>query len=148
WGRLRRMGWGDTMLASEVVDATGDDRRDATWVRYELWVDKYAHQRNRDPKFQLRTFYGQLQAIYLITIPPSDVHPYLNAGTTTEIALGSITPAEITEDHPHGLDIHYYKTTRKTDIVDIASIYCLVARAKWKGKSAIFDRSGTLGRAI
>lgn len=33
WGRLKRMGAGDTMLACEIVRANAEDRRDATFVR-------------------------------------------------------------------------------------------------------------------
>lgn len=33
WGRLRRIDWGDTMLASETVDASAEDRPCAPYVR-------------------------------------------------------------------------------------------------------------------
>lgn len=33
WGRLKKTGAGDIMLASEVVKANMEDRRDATFVR-------------------------------------------------------------------------------------------------------------------
>ncbi|KAF6753847.1 hypothetical protein DFP72DRAFT_813657 [Ephemerocybe angulata] len=149
WGRLKKLGEGDTMLASNVVKKSGEDGRDATFVRYELYVDRNARFPNRAPDLELQTFYGQLQYIFVLKFP-TDPLPFVPPAIKIPavIGVGSIQQCRIIRDHPLGLDIHYYKTLYPTpEIVDIASIQCLVARTRWEKEIAIFDRSGDLARA-
>ncbi|KAJ2924111.1 hypothetical protein H1R20_g12985, partial [Candolleomyces eurysporus] len=143
WGKLRRLEGGDLMHASQVVSARADDRRDASYVRYDLWVDKHAHSKKRRPVFVYKHFYGQLQYLYRIQVPAV---PEFGLSEPEVVVLGSVKRCRITRSHGE-LDIHFYKDDAETDYVDIAAIQCLVGRVSWRNKWAIFDRSGMLGRA-
>ncbi|KAJ2924138.1 hypothetical protein H1R20_g12962, partial [Candolleomyces eurysporus] len=147
WGRLKRLGEGDTMLASEVVRQKSEDRRDATYVRYEQLVDRYANSRKRTPEFYLKTFYGQLKYIFVIKIPALEVDVLPELEEPTTIAFGAIQSCNVTRHHPD-LDIHYYRKMGPMDIVDIAYIQCLVGRVHWNNEWIIFDRSGPLARSV
>ncbi|KAF6747418.1 hypothetical protein DFP72DRAFT_821756 [Ephemerocybe angulata] len=149
WGRLRKLGGGDTMLASEMVQKTAEDKRDATFVRYELYTDRNARITNRDADYELCTYYGQLKYIFVLQVPSSlgleSLPPTLEVPKV--IALGAIQQCRILRHHPR-LDIHYYKVLEATpEVVDVAAIQCLVGRTQWQGEWAIFDRSGDLARA-
>ena len=55
------------------------------------------------------------------------------------------------EDQPaplRDLDIHFYTSLGRYEVVDIKSIQCLVGRVQDRGRWAIIDRSGALARAI
>ncbi|KAH6905723.1 hypothetical protein BKA70DRAFT_1225432 [Coprinopsis sp. MPI-PUGE-AT-0042] len=83
-------------LASKIAISQAEDRRDASWVRYDLQVDKYAHQRNREPVFEWKSFYGQLEYLYLVELPPSSTFPFLSPNTPTRIALAMVRQTNIT----------------------------------------------------
>ncbi|TEB21776.1 hypothetical protein FA13DRAFT_1757476 [Coprinellus micaceus] len=142
WGKLRRLDGGDTMHASHVIGAHATDRRDATFVRYEVYVDINARKRKRKIRLQLKTFYGQLQYLYLIHIPAArDLrldHPEV-------VVLAAIRRCKTTRSLSR-LDMHYYLEDGELDLVDAATVQCLVARVPWRKQWVIFDRSGTVGR--
>ncbi|KAJ7442912.1 hypothetical protein B0H11DRAFT_1932110 [Mycena galericulata] len=70
WGKVRRIDSdeGDTMKSCSLGSIT-EDARDATYVRYEMLVDKFAQRRNTPAQYELRTFYGQLTHIYHVHFP-------------------------------------------------------------------------------
>ncbi|KAF5319954.1 hypothetical protein D9611_011078 [Ephemerocybe angulata] len=147
WGRVKRLEGGDTMLASEVVTTNAEDRRNASYVRYEFLENRNARLTKKEPDYVLKTYYGNLRYLFHINIPKN--LPFLppDLQELAPIVFGAIQPCEITRDHPQGLDIHYYKTVSEIDhLVDLASIQCLVARTQWENEWAIFDRSGKLAR--
>ncbi|KIJ60585.1 hypothetical protein HYDPIDRAFT_98351 [Hydnomerulius pinastri MD-312] len=143
WGKVRRLQGGDTVHASALVNAR-EDTRDATYVRYEALVDKYARQPRRKPEYTMETFYGRLAHIFVVTLPPST--PLGNAVPTTHI-LAAIETCEIERSRPD-VDIHYYSKLGALDMVDITCLQCLVGRIPHEGRWAIIDRSGDLARAI
>ncbi|KAF7328598.1 hypothetical protein MSAN_02480700 [Mycena sanguinolenta] len=78
WSKIRRVDSeaGDTMVAADSPSsalANQQDLRDRTFVWYEAYVDKHTHQRNREPVLEPRTFYGQLQKIYLVNLQNTEV---------------------------------------------------------------------------
>ncbi|KAJ3525650.1 hypothetical protein NMY22_g10485 [Coprinellus aureogranulatus] len=147
YGRLKKTDGGDIMFASKVAISNMEDRRDATFVRYECLVDKNQRNRRAAADYRAETNYGQLQYIFLLKIPPYRDVKELRRGCT--LALGAIQKCNITRHHPMGLDTHYYRTMSPTlEIVDINFIQCLVARTKWEQEWAIFDRSGASARAF
>ncbi|KAH9018362.1 hypothetical protein EDB83DRAFT_2570797 [Lactarius deliciosus] len=107
------------------------DRRDATFVRYMMLVDKFAHMRRRKPNFELQTFY--------------DPHKPIIIAAIRNCKIKAPGPADL-----EGIDIHLYSTTGSLDLVDITSIQALVGRIEYTvdgGGWAIIDRSGGLARA-
>ncbi|PPQ82425.1 hypothetical protein CVT26_013426 [Gymnopilus dilepis] len=143
WGRLVcSTEGGDTVNASEMVKRSQEDSRDASYVRYELLVDRNARSRKKAPEYVPETFYGQLRRIFVLEMPASD-----ELGTTESqtLILGSILTCKI--EMQNDLDMHYFKQYRGTEVVDISTIQCLVGRVKDRGWWVIIDRSGKLARA-
>ncbi|KAF6758291.1 hypothetical protein DFP72DRAFT_807899 [Ephemerocybe angulata] len=145
WGRLRRLECGDTMLASELVRRESEDRRDATFVRYDNLVDKNARKARGKPELVSKTSYGQLNYVFLIKLPPAIDLGIMDA---TYIALAAISECDKPVQHSSGLDIHVYTKLRASEVVDIATVQALVGRVWWRNKWSIFDRSGDLARAV
>ncbi|KAJ7055137.1 hypothetical protein C8F01DRAFT_1321841, partial [Mycena amicta] len=145
WAKVQRLDGGDLMLASSLVPST-QDRRDATYVRYEQYVDLNARYRNRPVQNELQAFYGQLQNIFSFKLPANEE---LGLRDETMFFLAAIEPRKITHSHPNGLDIHYYAKAGPLAVVDITTVQCLVGRLQTLNKKewAIFDRSGELARA-
>jgi hypothetical protein len=158
WGKVRRTDGGDTMKASSLV-MPQEDKRDATFVRvsifhcfvttiltftkYEVLVDKHARSRNRRPEYQTETFFGQLQHIFVVPVPLSND---LGLTEPTTALLAAIRACEITGRND--LDMHYYKELGRLDVVDMTCVQCLVGRVIDGKFWAVFDRSGSLARAI
>lgn len=88
-------------------------------------------------------FFGQLQYIYLLHVPPT---PDLGIVTATYIALAVINECKSPVRHPSNLDIFTYSDMRGIEVVDIATVEGLVGRIWWKNKWAIFDRGGVSAR--
>ena len=166
WGKVRRVDSdaGDTMHASTLVPAH-DGTRDATFVRvratslfvhyptesyymqYEMLLDRFARQARRQPEYELRTFYGQLQHIYVVQF--KDPRPALGLDEPTTVFLAAIRTCIL--DNPdsqlQGLDVQFYSKEGGLDVVDITSLQCLVGRIRDRAQWAIIDRSGSLARA-
>ncbi|KAI0819220.1 hypothetical protein BC628DRAFT_1333506 [Trametes gibbosa] len=145
WGKLRILNDGDTIRAAELL-AEAEDGRDASFVRYELLVDKNARYRQRPVILEQKTFYGQLRNILVIDLGPIPLAspPQLQSSV---LMLGTIRRCVIESIH-RDLDIHYYKKLGALEIVDISTIQCVVGRVQDRGRFAIIDRSGSLARAI
>ncbi|RXW13195.1 hypothetical protein EST38_g12658 [Candolleomyces aberdarensis] len=143
WGRLCRLEGGDTMLASEIVPQEAEDRRNASFVRYKLYVDGNQRLFNARPRYTGKTFFGELKFIFLLKIPPT---PELNITSLTFVAFAVIDECDNPTLHPSGLDIHVYSNQHGLDVVDITTVQSLVGRAHWNNRWAIFDCSGDLAR--
>ena len=114
-------------------------------VQYETLVDKYARQKKRRPEYEMKTFYGQLQHIFVVSLP-SDAR--LSITEPAIHILASIRTCKVERSNPV-LDIHYYSKLGGLDILDITCIQCVVGRIPCANNSwAIIDRSGDLARAF
>jgi hypothetical protein len=160
WGKVRRIDGGDTMNASALMSST-EDRRDATFVRvsapyvsrhtctdissiqYETLVDTNSRVRRRAPNFELKTFFGQLEHIFLVRISTAMA---LGLTEGAEVLLAAVRNCNILSSND--LDMHYYQDFGCLDVVDVTCLQCLVARAPVEKTWVIFDRSGTLSRAV
>ncbi|KAJ6521755.1 hypothetical protein B0H19DRAFT_1277057 [Mycena capillaripes] len=142
WAKVERLEGGDRMLASSMLTSL-EDRRDATYVRYVLLVDKNQRNSRLAPSFKPVTFYGQLQNIFVVKLPPA-VELELKEPTT--LILAAVTECKITAKND--LDMHYYRTEGPLQIVDITCVQCLVGRVKTTNKKewVIIDRSGSVAR--
>ncbi|KAI0054434.1 hypothetical protein BV25DRAFT_1817076 [Artomyces pyxidatus] len=144
WAKLR-VDDGDTICATAFVSAE-QDRRDATYARYEVLVDIHANRPRAKPVFKPETRYGRIQHIYSIEMPRCAA---LGIHTPETLFLAGITPCIVLASHSK-LDIHYYREESKTEqFIDIDCVQCLVGRIKdHRGTWAIIDRSGALSRAL
>ncbi|KAJ6561862.1 hypothetical protein B0H19DRAFT_943186, partial [Mycena capillaripes] len=149
WGKVRRIDSeaGDTMRSCSLGVAT-EDARYATYVRYQMLVDKNEKYKNKSVELELQSFFGQLTHIYRIHLP--DPSPELQTKKPTTYILAAIRSCVLKPDDRElaDLDIHYYTNQGALDVVDITTVQALVGRVKDSAKSwAIIDRSGDLARA-
>ncbi|KAJ7234807.1 hypothetical protein C8J57DRAFT_1574508 [Mycena rebaudengoi] len=144
WGKVERLQGGDKMLTSALMHST-EDRRDATYVRYSQLVDIHANRRNVKPEYEPRSFYGQLQHIFVVNVAAAAA---LGLESDETLFLAAIRNCKI--DCANSLDMHYYRNAGRLEVVDMTCVQCLVGRVKTKVKGvdmwAIIDRSGTLAR--
>ncbi|KAH7879638.1 uncharacterized protein C8R40DRAFT_1200788 [Lentinula edodes] len=148
WGKIQCIDSeaGDTMRASEARRA-GDDHRDASYVRYEMLVDKHAQRRNVRSEFVPQTFFGQLQRIYLIRFDTPC--PDLGLQEPTTLIMAQIRECKVGDKNIPGLDFHFYSTNGQIHVTDITSVQCVVGRVPCgKNEWCIIDRSGVLGHAF
>ncbi|THU76673.1 hypothetical protein K435DRAFT_824523 [Dendrothele bispora CBS 962.96] len=142
WSKVRRLGGGDDMKASSM-DNTAEDRRDATFIRYDMLVDINARHRNRQPKLKRRAFYGSLQNIFVVHFPA--VREFDHEEQTYVLA-GIHTCEGLKKDN--GMKMPYYDKMGRYEVVDISCVQCLVGRVKVSDNSwAIVDRTGEIQRA-
>ena len=110
-------------------------------------VDKYAHQPSRRPQYELRTFYGQLQHLYVVRF----LEPCRDIGLENPITviLAAVRTCKLDNtDQLHGLDIRFSSNDGALHVADVTSLQCLVGRIRDRDKWAIIDRSGNLARAL
>ncbi|KAJ7028358.1 hypothetical protein C8F04DRAFT_1291327 [Mycena alexandri] len=147
WAKVERLDGGDRMLASSMLTST-EDRRDATYVRFELLVDANARNKRLAPRYVASSFYGQLQNIFVVKLPPA---AELELTEETTFILAAVTECKVTAQN--SLDMHYYRKEGPLQVVDITSIQCLVGRVQtvnqkeWALEWVVIDRSGSLARA-
>ena len=85
-------------------------------------VDKYACQKRCRPEYEMKTFYGQLQHLFVILLPPDTA---LHLTEPTIHILASIRTCKI-ERGNEDLDIHYYSKLGGLDVLDIMCVQCAV----------------------
>lgn len=120
-----------------------------------MYVDIHERQRQRKPVYELQTFYGRLDHIFLLKFQDHATRRALELSATDldtdVIILAAIQTCNLGPDDPNlrGLDIHFYSTQGALHIVDVNSVQCLVGRVKDSERGwAIIDRSGSLARAV
>ncbi|KZV78954.1 hypothetical protein EXIGLDRAFT_847001 [Exidia glandulosa HHB12029] len=144
WGKVRRLDGGDTIHAREMVKRRHDER-DATFVRYIGEVDKHAAQRNRAPEYVQKAFFGQLQHVFVLSLPALPNYKQRERQTVLLASVKDCTGAADT----HGNGIQYYSgALGPSHSIDLAAIECLVGRVEDRGEWAIVDRSNALTRVL
>lgn len=119
-------------------------------LKYEMLVDVFERQKRRKPKFQLQTFYGQLQHLFVINFNTATCIDLNLDDNSKTVILAAVRTCDIDVNNaaPEGLDVHYYSRTGGLHFVDAANIQCLVGRVKDGNRWAVVDRSGSLARAV
>ncbi|EIW87426.1 hypothetical protein CONPUDRAFT_116660 [Coniophora puteana RWD-64-598 SS2] len=112
---------------------------------YETYIDLYARRKAKRPALVAKTFFGQLQHIFVVRLPLDE---RLGIPDGKVHIIVAIEPCKITRTNP-SLDIHWYKTFERVIYLDVICIQCLVGRVRAPdGGWGIVDRSGDLARAI
>ncbi|KAF8801556.1 hypothetical protein BYT27DRAFT_7174014 [Phlegmacium glaucopus] len=151
WGKVKHVDSeeGDTMYASALCTLLHDSR-EASFVRYEILVDKYAGKRHMKPEYIAKTSYGELEHIYSVKI--SDAAALGTLSLKQDVVVFATIRTCVLDPTPSDfgpLDIHLYSKMGSLDVVDITTIQCLVGRVRDRGNTwALIDRSGSLARAI
>ncbi|KAJ7771163.1 hypothetical protein DFH07DRAFT_866511 [Mycena maculata] len=143
WAKIERLEGGDCMLASAMIHAEPEDRRDATYVRYVLLVDVNARRLRTAPRYEPTTFYGQLQNLFVIKLPPA---PELELEEETTLILAAVQKCAVIAQND--LDMQYYEKEGPIEVIDMSCIQCLVGRVKTMDRKrwAIIDHSGSSAR--
>ncbi|KAJ7073621.1 hypothetical protein C8F01DRAFT_971037, partial [Mycena amicta] len=152
WTKIRRIDSdaGDTMIAalSSASHSQREDRRDPTFVRYEMLVDIYANNRNVASKYEPAAFYGQLQHIYLIYLNNADPMAKYGIGRAECFIMLEIQECTITSTDER-VDTHNYTNMGSTHAADATVLQCLLGRVPVTERQwTIVDRSGSLARAV
>jgi hypothetical protein len=113
-----------------------------------MLVDRYARQPSRRSEYELQTFYGQLQHIYVIRFPEPLRDLGFESPVTVMLAAVRTCILDHTDPQLLGLDVRFSSNHGALHVVDITSVQCLVGRIRDRGKWAIIDRSGHLARAL
>jgi hypothetical protein len=108
--------------------------------QYQLAIDRYAHQRNRTPEFELQDFFGQILRFLIINIPPSPKHSI----EAESFIYAAIHEVRISEPATDRCRINFYQHMGPTVLVDLNQVKCVVGRIWDRNKWAIIDRSGSL----
>ena len=110
-----------------------------------MLVDTRARNRTAEPLFTSKSFFGQLQHIFVVPIPST---PSLGIEKDTVLLLAGIHQCEGLK-MGNGMAMPYYSRMGKKEVVDIASVQCLVGRIPLPANRwAIIDRTGDLQRSI
>ncbi|THU92539.1 hypothetical protein K435DRAFT_820462 [Dendrothele bispora CBS 962.96] len=142
WSVVRRLEGGDDMRAASLLPFA-EDRRDATFIRFDALIDKNAKNRRAEIQEEKQTFFGRLQHIFVVDLPAASE---LRLDKRTTFILAGIEQCII--DSTDSVNFSYYSKLAPLEVLDITCIQCLVGRvvagpSQW----AIIDRSGTLERS-
>ncbi|KAL1740480.1 hypothetical protein HDZ31DRAFT_47434, partial [Schizophyllum fasciatum] len=156
YAKVRILPDGDELYASSMI-RRGDDYREASYIKYDLLVDKHENNRRVTPEFEIRSFYGELQHIFLVQLPAAarkDLDCDDNDTAAVEepvvLILASIHRCETTTVRP--IPGPVYSAMGRQEVVDMTSLQCLVGRTRsplgpgsepW----AIIDRSDAINRS-
>ncbi|KZV73981.1 hypothetical protein PENSPDRAFT_711539 [Peniophora sp. CONT] len=139
---------GDLIYAyAMLTDTQREERRDATYVRYEVLADQRPRDRNEaNAVYEKETCFGRLHHLFCVKIKADPAAGLLEPET---VLFAGVTPCKVTNKHDV-LDIHVYKDESVTEeLVDLDCVMCLVGRMRYlKRYWAIIDRSGSLARAV
>ncbi|KAJ8456982.1 hypothetical protein ONZ45_g18499 [Pleurotus djamor] len=117
WACVRRLEGGDDMRALALYPKTSD-RRDATFIRYEMLVDINAHRPRARSVFQPKTFYGQLENIFVVHISPSRT---LSIAAETTLILAGVRQCNVTTSSTAtSVSIQHYSDMGPYEVIDMA----------------------------
>lgn len=107
-------------------------------TKYEATYDAMAEFEDAPAEMEVRTYFGELQQIFSIKIPPS---PQLHLDKPETLILAAVKEcdASYSED-----GFWEFSNTNKLAVIDIGTIQCAIGRIHDQGKWVIIDRSGDL----
>lgn len=106
----------------------------STLLQYTLYVDRHARNRRKTPEFEEKIFFGQLNRILLIELPPE---PWLALAEPTTLILALVQEVKTTSKD----GIYSYKEFGVEEVVDLDTVQYVIGRVKDRGEWAIVDRS-------
>ncbi|KAB5591793.1 hypothetical protein CTheo_4785 [Ceratobasidium theobromae] len=145
WGRIRITGGGD-LIQARGYHKLRMDGRDASFVRYELLVDRLAHDRDAPEDLERQSQYGQLRHIFKLEIPRRVAEKY---GTPRQLLLAFILEAPTTIDDANEYKAIWYKGDLMSgEVVDAGTIQCVIGRIYDTVHKVwwLIDRSSSLAR--
>ncbi|KAG8742494.1 hypothetical protein FRC10_001328 [Ceratobasidium sp. 414] len=138
--------WGRTRITKgDLIHAQGyhklcQDGRDASFVRYELLVDRLAHRRNAPEDLVRKSHYGRVQHIFRLRLPPKVPGNPGNKSRTLLLALIYEAKTKVQSTYDYEV-VSYSGELSKGEIVDVATIQCVVGRVFDRNEWWIIDRT-------
>ncbi|CAE6477612.1 unnamed protein product [Rhizoctonia solani] len=143
WGRMRITDGGD-LVHARGYHKLRPDGRDASFVRYQLLVDRLAHRRKAEENLEEQSFYGQVQHIFQLDLPPRTIVNKQKDPKTLLLAM--IYEAPVTREETYKYPVVWYQGELSTgEVVDASTIACTVGRLKDNKRWWIVDRSTGTG---
>ncbi|KAF8752619.1 Transposase family tnp2 [Rhizoctonia solani] len=117
-------GWGQSNPSLRVSQAPVDGHN-ASFVRYELAIDRLAHCPRATPEFEVKSFYGQLQRH--LPLPPNTI---INREDYPKfLILAFILEANVTIEDAYKYQVIWYKGKLGSgEVVNAQTIQCAVGR--------------------
>lgn len=128
-------------------------RRDATYMQYELLVDKWRHAARRTPSFGGETFFGRLKRIIVVDIASPDEHRNDNDSDSDSDDNGddNTRPYVLLEVEPCDASLvrgyYEYSQHKATEIIDGNGARMVVGRIHIDGKWVFVRREGGIKHA-
>ncbi|KAG9090543.1 hypothetical protein FRC06_000997, partial [Ceratobasidium sp. 370] len=119
------------------------DGRDASFVRYELLVDRLAHRRNAPEDLVRKSHYGQVQHVFRLRLPPKIPGNPGNKPRTLLLALVYEAKTKVQSTYDYEV-VSYSGELSKGEVVDVATIQCVVGRVFDQKEWWIIDRTEDL----
>ncbi|KEP45625.1 putative transposase domain protein [Rhizoctonia solani 123E] len=142
WGRMRIIDGGDLIQARGYHKLRWDGR-DASFVRYELAADRLAHRPRAAPDFVGQSYYGQLQYIFRLPLPPKSIVNPKDEAKFRILAFILEAPVVAEEDYEYKA-IWYEGNLGSGEVVDARTIQCAIGRIPDGKRWWIIDRSSEL----
>ncbi|KAF8692328.1 Transposase family tnp2, partial [Rhizoctonia solani] len=103
------------------------DGRNASFVQYELAIDRLAHRPRATPEFEVKSFYGQLQRLFYLPLPPNTI---INREEYPKfLILAFILEANVTIEDTYEYQVIWYEGKLGSgEVVDARTIQCAVGR--------------------
>ncbi|KAG8961311.1 hypothetical protein FRC05_006248 [Tulasnella sp. 425] len=143
WGKLQWLNDGDMMHALDFIkDPSRPGRRDMTFVKYTVLQDRHFHRRNRAPAGVdvEADYYGQLQSLFVLKIPPCAA---LRITTPETLALAAVLPIRPTGQNGAEQVVCHANTFDPLEVIDIQSLQCLVGRVVDRNKWIFVEQLGS-----
>ncbi|KAF7293325.1 hypothetical protein HMN09_01212000 [Mycena chlorophos] len=130
WGGVRILDKGDSIRAAWVPSNQDEDRREATFVRFEMEME-------REGEFAPTICYGTLLEILQFDLPEERV---LGSFAGRPLMIAVITPASISGDDASEEIITYRRELQQV-VVEMTGVVALAGRFKTQGHWVILDRT-------
>ncbi|KIO17587.1 hypothetical protein M407DRAFT_84835 [Tulasnella calospora MUT 4182] len=137
WGKIL-IDDSDVVYAHMGYTRREENRRDATFVQYELLVDIHARRHLVEPEYEPKTFFGRLDRVFVCELPANEA-----IGTTQPVSLVlvDVKTCNVSQDR---YGFYEYSTYGHSEVVDGTSLRTLVGRIMDRGKWVFVRRSGML----
>lgn len=136
WGRIN-LATDDRINSWITTAATEANRRDATFIEYELFVDMLAHRRRARPVFRPRPFFGRVERIFVLHLRACpDV---VDLKKPTSYIFLDVHQVKAVEDRFH---LWNFAAFGGHEVIDAETVRSLVGRIYDRGKWTFIRRYG------
>ncbi|KIO25445.1 hypothetical protein M407DRAFT_75728 [Tulasnella calospora MUT 4182] len=118
-----------------------ENRRDATFIQYELLVDIHARRHAVEPQYEPKTFFGHLDRVFVCDVQPNEAMGIMRP---VALVLMDVKTCNVTQDR---YGFYEFSTYGHSEVVDGTAIRALVGRIMDRGKWVFVRQMGTIEHA-